>query len=334
MLACSADISTNFVGISCAFIATVVFVAQNIFSKKLFNDAARAESGGDHRKLDKLNLLCYCSGGAFILTAPVWLLSEGFALLADLWDDGSINLVTHSRNHKPLLTPSALIIEFIFNGVFHFGQNILAFILLSMLSPVSYSVASLIKRVWVVVIAIFWFGSSTTGAQAVGILLTFVGLYLYDRTSMDDAAERRAKADRFHNAQKAPTLLPLTEESRPNSSHGNHNHHLSNGHGITPNGPSIHNQPANWKFEFPSRNNRDDDHDRTENSADNDGNGGAGGGGYVGQSIMQQQTTQQRGPASSFSNKNRDLLPGAKMESTWEPGDEREDARNKPSPST
>lgn len=208
MLACSTDFSTNFWGISCAFVAAIVFVTQNIFSKKLFNEVSRAELEGQSfrgQKLDKLNLLCYCSCGAFILTAPVWLMTEGFSLMGDFWKDGIITLSTR----KGALDHGALALEFVFNGVFHFGQNILAFVLLSMLSPVSYSVASLIKRVWVIVVAIIWFRSSTTPLQGFGVALTFLGLYLYDRTSMEDAAERRAKRDHFRSND---ALLPLSEE--------------------------------------------------------------------------------------------------------------------------
>ncbi|KAL9620275.1 MAG: hypothetical protein Q9160_005174 [Pyrenula sp. 1 TL-2023] len=207
MLACSTDFSTNFVGIGCAFLAALVFVSQNIFSKKLFNEASRAETEGHthtNRKLDKLNLLCYCSVGAFILTAPVWLLTEGFGIVQDVLNDGVVGLSEKSGS----LDHGALFMEFVFNGVFHFGQNIMAFILLSMLSPVSYSVASLIKRVWVIVLAVLWFRNTASSMQLFGIGLTFVGLYLYDRTSMEDVAERRAKADHF---QEKESLLPLME---------------------------------------------------------------------------------------------------------------------------
>lgn len=209
MLACSTDFSTNFWGISASLVAALVFVTQNIFSKKLFNEASRAEADGhvqQSRKLDKLNLLCYCSVGAFMFTAPVWFYTEGVGIIEDMWQDGEIML----SMKKGALDHGALTLEFIFNGVFHFVQNIMAFILLSMLSPVSYSVASLIKRVWVIVIAVIWFRSSTTKIQLVGIALTMVGLYLYDRTSMEDAAERKARNDHFHSKT---TLLPVLQES-------------------------------------------------------------------------------------------------------------------------
>ncbi|TAQ86405.1 hypothetical protein B7494_g5278 [Chlorociboria aeruginascens] len=203
MLACSAEFRGNIFGILYAFLAALIFVTQNIFSKRLFNEAAVAEASGlaTPRKLDKLNLLCYSSALAFLLTSPIWFWSEGIALLGDFFHDGSLDLSTH---------PSAfdhgrLALEFVFNGTFHFGQNIIAFVLLSMVSPVTYSVASLIKRVFVVVIAIIWFQNPITRIQAVGIALTFFGLYLYDRTSGSNKADRKAKMMDI----KEESLLPL-----------------------------------------------------------------------------------------------------------------------------
>jgi solute carrier family 35, member E1 len=214
ILACSVEFSGNLKGVICAFIAALVFVSQNIFSKKLFNEAARAEadalppSQSHPKKLDKLNLLCYCSTLAFFLTFPLWLWTEGFPILTDLLSSGRVPL-----SEKPnSLDHGRLLLEFIFNGIFHFGQNIIAFVLLSMVSPVTYSVASLIKRVFVIVIAIVWFRQSTTRIQALGICLTFLGLYLYDRTH--DSA-RAAK--HIHRPQGQPLLPINTELSQANA---------------------------------------------------------------------------------------------------------------------
>jgi solute carrier family 35 protein E1 len=209
-LACSSNhtFKGEIVGILYALGATVIFVTQNIFSKRLFNEAAKAEEEGEEaksRKLDKLNLLCYSSGLAFLLTSPIWFWSEGVGLIRDFVHDGSLDL-----SAKPnTFDHGRLALEFLFNGTFHFGQNILAFSLLSLVSPVTYSVASLIKRVWVIVIAILWFGNSTTPIQAVGIALTFLGLYLYDRTKDSNKAELRARLLSQSSAQNGP-LLPLS----------------------------------------------------------------------------------------------------------------------------
>ncbi|KAM0444219.1 hypothetical protein ACHAQK_002977 [Fusarium lateritium] len=207
MLACSgkATYGGELIGVIHALLATVIFVTQNIFSKKLFNEAAKAEAESPHslpKKLDKLNLLCYSSGMAFILTLPIWFWSEGFTLLKNFYREGSVDL-----NEQPnSMDHGRLTLEFIFNGVFHFGQNILAFILLSIVSPVTYSVASLIKRVFVIVLALVWFRSPTTPIQGAGIALTFLGLYLYDRTKSGNKADQKAQSMQ----NKRSSILPIT----------------------------------------------------------------------------------------------------------------------------
>ena len=176
MLACSVEFRGNFFGVMMAFVGAIIFVSQNIFSKKLFNESSTASDLSiplHRRKLDKLNLLCYSSGQAFMLTIPLWLYSEGYSLLGEYHTTGAVALTAKMGKHgQPALTGRELLAEFVFNGTVHFGQNIIAFVLLSMVSPVTYSVASLVKRIFVIIMAIAWFGNSTTTLQGVGIFLT------------------------------------------------------------------------------------------------------------------------------------------------------------------
>ncbi|TKX19456.1 hypothetical protein C1H76_8304 [Elsinoe australis] len=205
VMACSASFRAEFWGLLHAFGSALLFVTQNIVSKTLFTEAAKAEADGlppRFRKPDKLNLLCYSSGLALLFTLPLWLWSEGFGLVADFFADASVEL----SGRPGSLDHGRLALEFVFNGTFHFTQSLVAFVLLGLVSPVTYSVASLIKRVFVIVFAILWFGNPMTGTQASGIALTIVGLYLYDRTSDADKADRKLR----EKAQGATPLLPVT----------------------------------------------------------------------------------------------------------------------------
>ncbi|KAI9653195.1 MAG: suppressor of loss of ypt1 [Alyxoria varia] len=200
------------VGLIGAFGSAMLFVTQNIVSKRLFNEAARAESEGlqqalSARKPDKLNLLCYSSALAFLFTLPIWLWSEAPGIIHDFLAKGAPQL----SNRPDALDHGRLTLEFIFNGTFHFAQSLVAFVLLSMVSPVTYSVASLIKRVFVIVFAIVWFGNSMTTVQGVGILMTFTGLYLYDRTNDASRADRRVK---LQQTRSDTPLLPLINEDK------------------------------------------------------------------------------------------------------------------------
>lgn len=179
MLACSVEFRGNFWGISCAFLGAIIFVSQNIFSKKLFNESSSTAADPSvplhKRKLDKLNLLCYSSGMAFLLTLPLWFYYEGFGLAQEYAREGKLTLQDKIGKHgEEPLSGHRLLMQFVFNGAVHFGQNIIAFVLLSLVSPVTYSVASLVKRIFVIVMAIVWFGNKTTTVQAIGIGLTSV----------------------------------------------------------------------------------------------------------------------------------------------------------------
>ncbi|KAJ8119677.1 hypothetical protein ONZ43_g3427 [Nemania bipapillata] len=287
-LACSSNhtFKGEIVGILYALAATIIFVTQNIFSKRLFNEAAKAEAEGEEaksRKLDKLNLLCYSSGLAFLLTSPIWLWGEGVGLIRDFIQDGSVDLST-----KPnAFDHGRLTLEFLFNGTFHFGQNILAFVLLSLVSPVTYSVASLIKRVWVIVVAILWFGNSTTPIQAVGIGLTFLGLYLYDRTSDSNKADRRAQNLSQSSTGNGP-LLPLSTASGKPASFV---------------GPPMYDNPVamyNGKTSYSHVNGHASTSNTVEDLKKSDENG----------------RTRQRGSSNAAW-----LAPGTKQEDTWRHGD-------------
>jgi solute carrier family 35, member E1 len=176
MLACSFELSVDLFGLVCALGSTVVFVSQNIFIKKLhFQESSVTErtdgltghtsvkgmfkSPIEREKLDKLNILFYSSGMAFLFMIPIWLYNEGGAIVWQYFfgSPTSSNIASTS--------PTLL---FIFNGTVHFGQNIIAFSLLSVASPVAYSIAGLVKRIFVIVLSIIWFGQRTTLVQAFG----------------------------------------------------------------------------------------------------------------------------------------------------------------------
>lgn len=176
MLAVSFDISlSNFFGLICAFGSTIVFVSQNIFFKKVMpSPGSNAETSGP--RLDKINLLYFSSGMAFLLMIPIWLYSDA-GRIASMWFNG-VPLTGSIGGSKVAL-------YLFINGTVHFAQNVLAFLILSSTSPVTYSIASLVKRIAVICLAIIWFKQSVHVIQAVGIGLTAVGLYMYNNAKRD-----------------------------------------------------------------------------------------------------------------------------------------------------
>lgn len=195
MLACSSSTASSFIGFLFALISTVIFVAQNIFSKKiLFNEK---HPGFETQKLDKMNVSFYSSLLAFGIMTPMWLYYDGFHLLLEYFTSSS-TYDTHAASGWTIL------FYFWLNGTTHFTQVILALSILSMTSPVTYSIASLVKRIFVITASILWFGQKTTFIQGVGITLTFIGLYMYNEAKLDvDRKERKAR-------ERDEIVLPLT----------------------------------------------------------------------------------------------------------------------------
>lgn len=176
MLATSVDFSlSNIFGLFCAFGSTIVFVSQNIFFKKIMPTNSESSTS---TKLDKINLLFYSSGTAFVLMIPLWLYSDAWRVV----------------NHVlPPNAPSIMLYLFL-NGTVHFAQNLLAFAILSSTSPVTYSIASLVKRIAVICLAIVWFKQTVHYVQAAGICLTGVGLLMYNNAKRDvEKGEKRMR---------------------------------------------------------------------------------------------------------------------------------------------
>ncbi len=180
MLACSFDMSaSNFVGLLCAFGSAIVFVSSNIFFKKIMPTGSSAS----HHKLDKLNLLFYSSSMAFLLMVPIWVFTDLPVFVA--MQTAESGHVKHPA-HEHASTHSVAYYTFL-NGIVHFAQNIIAFIILASVSPVTYSIASLFKRVAVICIALVWFNQHLHPLQGVGIGLTFLGLWMYNNAKGDIA---------------------------------------------------------------------------------------------------------------------------------------------------
>jgi solute carrier family 35 protein E1 len=214
MLACSFVVSaSNAIGLLCAFGSALVFVSSNIFFKKVMPSHSEGTSSVSSHRLDKMNLLLYSSGMAFLLMIPIWIYYD-----LPLFLSGTTTTAIPSKDEPP---PHSVIYYFFINGTVHYAQNVIAFGILSSTSPVTYSIASLIKRVAVICIAIVWFRQSVHPIQAFGIVMTFAGLYMYNNAKGDvDKGEKKlrrmeAAKDMMLPTTKADSRMMLGTESPP-----------------------------------------------------------------------------------------------------------------------
>lgn len=119
---------------------------------------------GQDKKLDKISVLFYCSIVGFILTLPFYLISE--------FNNSSLSI---------LEIDSEILNLILIYGVSHFIQSLMAFQILGMVSPVNYSIANILKRIIIISCSILIEGITLNIQQYIGLSLTFIGLYCYDK---------------------------------------------------------------------------------------------------------------------------------------------------------
>ncbi|KAH3673755.1 hypothetical protein WICPIJ_009666 [Wickerhamomyces pijperi] len=165
-------------GVFFAFISMIIFVSQNLFAKKILTwvpktlpTSSRADSHGNDTyqppKFDKISILLYCSVFGFLLTLPVYIISE---FTNDSFSILEINF--------------SIIMLLLIHGISHFIQAMLAFYLIGEISTVNYSIANIMKRIVVISMALVWERQSVNGYQGLGLICTLIGLYCYDKWGM------------------------------------------------------------------------------------------------------------------------------------------------------
>lgn len=159
-------------GLFFALISMAIFVSQNIYAKQILTWKDEKALPTQQRpkaetKIDKITILLYCSLIGFVLTLPVFTITE-------LLNYGDVGCTICKMNAK-------IISLFLLHGGSHFLQAMLAFHLIGLVSPVNYSVANIMKRIVVILFALLMERTSVNGVQCCGLLLTMTGLYLYDR---------------------------------------------------------------------------------------------------------------------------------------------------------
>ncbi|XP_016956395.1 solute carrier family 35 member E1 homolog isoform X2 [Drosophila biarmipes] len=169
------EISFDMMGLISALISTMGFSMQNIFSKKVLKDT----------NIHHLRLLHLLGQLSLFIFLPLWLYMDSFAVF----------------RHTAIKNLDYRVIALLFaDGVLNWLQNIIAFSVLSLVTPLTYAVASASKRIFVIAVSLLILGNPVTWVNCLGMTLAIVGVLCYNR------------AKQITRGREKPTL-PLSQNS-------------------------------------------------------------------------------------------------------------------------
>ncbi|XP_064110905.1 solute carrier family 35 member E2A-like [Macrobrachium nipponense] len=162
-LCSSNELSFSMIGFMCALTTNLCECVQSVVSKSLLSD-------GTYR-YNPAELQFYPNLAAVIFQLPTWYFLVDFKKLST------------QMNHD-------LAFAIFLDGVSFHGQTITAYVLMSYVNPVTYSVANTTKRAFLIWLSVLLFGNPVTLWSGVGTGVVIAGVLLYSKAREVDARRR------------------------------------------------------------------------------------------------------------------------------------------------
>jgi len=169
LIATVTELEFNMIGLVSALISIFVFSLQNIFSKKVLRETS----------IHHLRLLHLLARLALIMFLPVW-----------FWHDFIDILYTESSTTLDGWIVGLLLF---LDGLANFLQNVIAFTVLSLVTPLTYSVCNASKRIAVITCSILMLKNPVTSLNVLGMSMAIFGVFYYNKAKYDAIQEQNRK---------------------------------------------------------------------------------------------------------------------------------------------
>jgi len=193
LVSCS-ELSFNITGFSAAVATNIIECVQNVFSKRLLAKDYTASQ-----------LQFYTSLTALLLQAPIFLsqfdmgavfVSHGphLAVFANGTVDGAPTALDDTATPEPGLEFSWGVVGLLWiDGVLYHLQSVVAYVVMSYLSPVTVSVVNTLKRALLIWISVLVFHNKVTRGAGIGTAICLGGALCYNVARQAQSAPSGAK---------------------------------------------------------------------------------------------------------------------------------------------
>jgi len=156
IIATATELSFDLLGLMAALFSIFVFSLMNIFSKKVLKDIPT---------LHHLSLLYILSKYSLLLFTPIWIYFDFITIVSQL---------------KTNPVPSQVYVLLFLDGFCNYLQNIIAFTILSMVTPLTYSVTNCTKRISIIISSLITLKNPVGFTNIIGMLLAVFGVLYYN----------------------------------------------------------------------------------------------------------------------------------------------------------
>ncbi|XP_074500739.1 solute carrier family 35 member E2A [Sebastes fasciatus] len=171
-LCTASEISFNMLGFSAALSTNIMDCLQNVFSKKLLS--------GDTYRFSPPELQFYTSAAAVIMLIPAWVFL--------------LDIPVIGKSGRSFIFSQDIVLLLLLDGALFHLQSVTAYALMGRISPVTFSVASTVKHAMLVWLSIIVFSNQVTILSAIGTVLVFIGVLLYNKARQIQTATLKAMA--------------------------------------------------------------------------------------------------------------------------------------------
>lgn len=142
-----------------------------------------------------LRLLHVLGRLALLMFSPIWAVYDLYSLI-----------------YEPMLKPSAetsyYILGLLFlDGILNWFQNIIAFSVLSIVTPLTYAVASASKRIFVIAVTLLVLGNPVTWLNIFGMTMAIFGVLCYNNAKYNQRLEKQKETilPKYYNSTQNGT---------------------------------------------------------------------------------------------------------------------------------